>query len=79
MATIDISIALAVIGAAAAIVGGAIATGVAEAAIGPAGLGLIAEKPEQAGLAIVFLVIPETIIILSFVVAVLILLGAGII
>jgi V/A-type H+/Na+-transporting ATPase subunit K len=79
MTTIDMPTAIAAIGAAVAILGGTIGTGIAEAAIGPAGLGLIAEKPEQTGIAIVFLVIPETIIILSFVVAVLILLGAGII
>lgn len=77
MITIDMPVAIAIFAAAAAVIGGAISTGIAEAAIGPAAFGMMVEKPEQSGIAIVFLVIPETIIILSFVVSVLILLGAG--
>jgi V/A-type H+-transporting ATPase subunit K len=50
----------------------------AQSAIGSAGMGLLAEKPEEMGRVLLFLVLPETLIIFGFVVAVLILLGAGI-
>lgn len=76
---LGIEAAIAAIGAGAAIVGGAIATALVQAPIGSAGVGLIAEKPEEFGKALLFLVLPETILILSFVVAVLILLGFGLI
>ena len=72
-------VALATVGAGIAILGGAIGTGIAQSAIGAAGLGLIAEKPEEFGRAIVFLVIPETLIIFGFIVAYLILHAFGII
>lgn len=45
--------------------------------IGSAGSGALAEKPELRGAIIVMLAIPETLVILGFVVAVLILLGKG--
>ncbi|MGZ4902294.1 MAG: ATPase [Halobacteriota archaeon] len=48
---------------------GAIGTGLAQAKIGAAGVGVIAEKPEQFGVALVFLALPETLVILGFVVA----------
>ncbi|MGC8662455.1 MAG: ATPase [Candidatus Micrarchaeia archaeon] len=70
---------IATISAAIAIVGGAIGTGIAQSAIGTAGLGLIAEKPNQMGAALLFLVLPETILIFGFVIAILIMVGAGII
>ncbi len=79
MATITLSVAIAAIGAAIAIVGGAIATGMAQSAIGSAGMGLLAEKPDEMGRVLLFLVLPETLVIFGFVVAILILLGAGII
>jgi len=44
-------------------------TGIAQSRIGAAGCGLIAERPEQAGMAIVLLAIPETVVILGFVIA----------
>jgi len=71
-------IAIAAMGAAVAIAGTAIATAMAQSAIGSAGMGLLAEKPEEMGRVLLFLVLPETLIIFGFVVAVLILLGAGI-
>ena len=40
-------------------------------------MGLLAEKPEETGKVLLFLVLPETILIFGFVVAILILLGAG--
>ena len=48
---------------------GAIGTGLAQAKIGAAGAGVIAEKPDLFGLALVFLALPETLVILGFVVA----------
>ena len=48
---------------------GAIGTGLAQAKIGAAGVGMIAEKPDQFGVALVFLALPETLAILGFVVA----------
>jgi V/A-type H+-transporting ATPase subunit K len=74
-----LSAAVASIGAGIAILGGAIGTGVAQSAIGSAGLGLIAEKPEEMGKALLFLVLPETLLIFGFVIAILIMLGAGLI
>ena len=71
--------AIAAIAGAIAIGGGAIGTGMAQSTIGSAGIGLIAEKPEAQGIAILFLVLPETILIFGFVIAILILLGAGLV
>ncbi len=48
---------------------GALGTGFAQARIGSAGAGTIAEKPETSGLIIVLEAIPETMVILGFVVA----------
>ncbi|MDD1724174.1 MAG: ATPase [Methanospirillum sp.] len=57
------------IGAAIAFAGGAIATGWAQSRIGSAGAGTVAERPEAAGIVIVLEAIPETLVILGFVVA----------
>ncbi|MGI0100903.1 MAG: ATPase [Candidatus Micrarchaeaceae archaeon] len=76
---IALTAAIASIGAGLAILGGAIGTGVAQGAIGSSGIGLIAEKPDQIGIALMFLVLPETILIFGFVIAILIMLNAGII
>jgi V/A-type H+-transporting ATPase subunit K len=76
---IGIEAGIAAVGAGLAILGGAIGTGMVQGAIGSAGLGLIAEKPEEFGKALLFLVLPETILILGFVIAILILLGFGLI
>lgn len=48
----------------------AIATGIAQSRIGAAGAGAIAEKPESGGTIIVLVAIPETMVILGFVVGV---------
>ena len=77
--TIELASAVAAIGAGIAIAGGAIGTGVAQSAIGSAGLGLIAEKPEELGRVLLFLVLPETLLIFGFVIAILIMLTAGIV
>jgi V/A-type H+-transporting ATPase subunit K len=57
------------IGAALAVGLSALATGYAQARIGAAAMGLIAEKPELAGRAILLVAIPETLVILGFAVA----------
>jgi len=55
----------------------AVATAWAQSRIGPAAAATLAEKPELSTTAIVMLAIPETMAILGFVVAVLILLRGG--
>lgn len=51
----------------------ALATGWAQSKIGSAGAGVIAEKPELTGTMLILLAIPETMVILGFVVATMIL------
>jgi len=65
------------IGAGLAILGGAIGTGMAQAAIGSSIMGVLAEKPEQAGKLIIWIAIPETIVIFGFVIAILLALSVG--
>jgi V/A-type H+-transporting ATPase subunit K len=55
----------------------AVATAWAQSRIGPAAAASLAEKPELSGTAIILVAIPETMVILGFVVAVLILLQKG--
>ncbi len=76
---ITMEAAVAAIGAAIAIAGSAIATAYAQSAIGSAGMGLLAERPEEMGRVLLFLVLPETLVIFGFVIAILIALGAGLI
>ena len=57
------------IGAGIAVGLGALATGYAQARIGSAGIGVLAEKPELAGRVILLVAIPETLVILGFAVA----------
>jgi V/A-type H+-transporting ATPase subunit K len=54
--------------------GVAIACGWAQSRIGAAGAGTVAEKPETAGVIIILEALPETLVILGFVVATLIIL-----
>ena len=63
--------------AAAAVGISAAATAWAQSRIGPAAAASLAEKPELSGTAIILVAIPETMVILGFVVAVVILLRAG--
>ncbi len=51
----------------------AVATAWAQSKIGSAGAGALAEKPELTGTIIILLAIPETMVILGFVVAAMIL------
>jgi len=55
----------------------ALATAWAQSRIGAAGAGTLSEKPELSGTIIILIAIPETMVILGFVVAVIILLGGG--
>ena len=67
------------IGAGLAVGLSALATGHAQAKIGAAAMGAITEKPELTGRAILLVAIPETLVILGFAVAAMIvlLLGGG--
>lgn len=57
------------IGAGLAVGLAALGTGLAQARIGSAGMGAIAEKPELTGRAILMVAIPETVVILGFAIA----------
>ncbi|MBU0599473.1 F0F1 ATP synthase subunit C [bacterium] len=70
----DIGVGLKAIAAGLAVGLSALATGMAQAKIGTAGVGATAEKPEFLGTAIILLAIPETLVILGFVIAVMVLL-----
>lgn len=65
------------LGAALAVGLTALATGWAQSKIGAAGAATIAERPELTSTVIIMLAIPETMLILGFVVAVLILTRVG--
>ena len=52
----------------------ALGTGLAQSRIGSAGAGTVAEKPELTGTILVLVAIPETMVILGFVIAALIML-----
>jgi V/A-type H+/Na+-transporting ATPase subunit K len=69
----DFSVGLISIAAALAVGLCALATGIAQSRIGAAGCGVLAEKPELSGTVILLLAIPETMVILGFVVAVVLL------
>lgn len=70
-------VGLLAIGAGLAIGLAAIATGYAQARIGSAGIGALAEKPELTGRVILLVAIPETLVILGFAVAAMIILLLG--
>ncbi|HET6921774.1 MAG TPA: ATPase [Anaeromyxobacteraceae bacterium] len=55
----------------------AFATAWVQSRVGSAGAGALSEKPELRGTVIMMLAIPETLVILGFVVALLILTGGG--
>lgn len=65
------------IGAGLAIGLAAIGTGYAQGRIGSAGMGALAEKPELLGRVILLIAIPETVVILGFAVAAMIMLIPG--
>jgi V/A-type H+-transporting ATPase subunit K len=53
----------------------ALATAWAQSRIGASGAGTLAEKPELAGTIVILVAIPETMVILGFVIATMILFG----
>lgn len=55
----------------------AICTAWAQSRIGPAVSGMLTEKPELSAIAVLLVAIPETMVILGFVVAVLMILRPG--
>ena len=71
----NLALGLLAMGAAVAVGSCAIATGIAQSRIGAAGCGTIAERPESMGVIIILVAIPETMVILGFVVAIVILLA----
>lgn len=68
---------LVTIAAALAVGLGAIATGMAQSRIGSAAAGVLAERPELVGPMILLLAIPETMVVLGFAVAAMILFQGG--
>lgn len=68
---------LVAIGAALAVGISAIGTGIAQARIGSAGMGALAEKPDLLGAVILLIAIPETMVILGFAASAMILLLSG--
>lgn len=69
----DLAMGLIAIAAALAVGLCALATAIAQSRIGAAGCGTLAEKPELSGTVILLVAIPETMVILGFVVAVVLL------
>ena len=65
----DIGVGLLAIGAGLAVGLAALATGIAQARIGAAGAGALSEKPELFGSILIMLALPETLVILGFAVA----------
>jgi V/A-type H+-transporting ATPase subunit K len=59
------------IASALAVLGGALGTGRAQAAIGAGGTGAIAEKPELFGRIFILVALPETVVVLGFALGVL--------
>lgn len=73
----DIGIGLVAIGAGLAVGIAALGTAIAQARIGAAGMGTLAERPELLGVVILLIAIPETLVILGFATAAMIILLLG--
>lgn len=65
----EVETGLIALGAAASVFGGALGTAWSQSAIGSAGMGVLAEKPEQFTKVMLLVVIPETIVIIGFAIA----------
>lgn len=76
-ATVEVGKGIVAIGAGIAIAAGALATAWAQASIGAAAMGAIAEKDGLEGRVLIFLALPETMVILGFVTAYLIITTLG--
>jgi V/A-type H+-transporting ATPase subunit K len=61
------------IGAGLAVLGGALGTGRAQGAIGAGGTGAMVEKPELFGRIFILVALPETVVVLGFVLGIMIL------
>lgn len=57
------------IGAGLSVAAGALATARAQAAVGASGIGALAEKRDMFGMVLIFMALPETLIIIGFVMA----------
>ncbi len=77
MADISVGIGLVAVGASLAFGLSALASGIAEASIGTAAVGAMAEKEELFGKGLIMTVIPETLVIFGLVIAILIMGMAG--
>lgn len=55
----------------------AIATSIVQSRVGTAGVGALAERPELVGAVIILVALPETMVILGFAVAAMMLIGGG--
>ncbi len=65
------------IGAGLAIGLGSLATAWSQASIGAAAMGTIAERPELSGNVLIWIALPETMAVLSFVIAIMMVLNMG--
>lgn len=74
---VEISTAGVALGAAISLAAGALATAWAQSTIGAAAMGLMAEKDGKEGQVLLYLALPETMVILGFVVAFLIISSLG--
>lgn len=70
---VDVGVGLVAVGAGLAMAGAAIGTGIAEQGIGAAAVGAIVERDDLFAKALLWTVIPETIVIFGLVVSLLIL------
>ena len=76
---IETAAGIAAIGAGLAVGLGAIGTGLAQQGIGASVIGAIAEDEKMFGRGLFFLLLPETLVIFGLVIAIIILLGVGLI
>ncbi len=76
---VDVGTGLVGIAAAIAIAGSAVGAAIAQKSIGSAAIGAMAEKEELFVKGLILTVIPETLVILGFVIAYLLLAGGGLI
>jgi V/A-type H+-transporting ATPase subunit K len=76
---VDVGTGLVGIAAAIAIAGSALGAAIAQKSIGAAAIGAMAEKEELFVKGLILTVIPETLVILGFVIAYLLLAGGGLI
>ncbi len=68
---LDIGTGLALVGAGLAVGIAGLGTGIAQAQTGAAAVGATAEDPKMFGRGLILMVVPETVVILGFVIAIL--------